>query len=139
MKQYFTIAELCYSDTAEKYKIDNTPSLEVAQHLNELIAVLNPIREAWGSGIRVTSGYRCEKLNKMIGGSKTSAHMTGYGVDLFPVNGNFNGFKKFIVDYLKDKLFDQCIIEKSGRSQWIHFGLKNAKGLFRKMIFNITK
>lgn len=138
-KSYFTVAELCESDTAKKYGIDNTPNSIVISHLQQLINFLNPLREAWGSAIKVTSGYRCEKLNRFVGGSKTSSHLIGYGVDLIPVNGKMEAFKKFIIDYMKNKMFDQCIIEKSGKTEWVHIGLYNLKGQQRKMIFNITK
>lgn len=138
-KSYFTIAELCASDTAKKYNIDNTPNPTIISHLQQLINFLNPLREAWGSAINVTSGYRCKRLNDMVGGSKTSSHMIGYGVDLVPANGKMDVFKKFVVDYMKTRIFDQCIIEKSGKTEWIHIGLYNAKGQQRKMIFNITK
>lgn len=138
-KSYFTIAELCASDTAKKYGINNTPDLTITSHLQQLINFLNPLREAWGSAIKVTSGYRCKRLNDMVGGSKTSSHMIGYGVDLIPANGKMDAFKKFVVDYMKIRIFDQCIIEKSGKTEWIHIGLYSAKGQQRKMIFNITK
>lgn len=138
-KSYFTVAELCASDTAKKYGIDNTPNSIVISHLQQLINFLNPLREAWGSAIRVNSGYRCEKLNRFVGGSKTSSHLIGYGVDLIPVNGKMEAFKKFIIDYMKNKMFDQCIIEKSGKTEWVHIGLYNLKGQQRKMIFNIIK
>ena len=138
-KSYFTIAELYASDTAKKYNIDNTPNPIIISHLQQLINFLNPLREAWGSAIKVTSGYRCEKLNKLVGGSKTSSHLIGYGVDLIPANGRMDDFKKFIVDYMKMRMFDQCIIEKSGKTEWIHIGLYNAKGQQRRMIFNIIK
>ena len=138
-KSYFTVAELYASDTAKKYGIDNTPNSIVISHLQQLINFLNPLREAWGSAIRVSSGYRCEKLNRFVGGSKTSSHLIGYGVDLIPVNGKMDAFKKFIIDYMKNKMFDQCIIEKSGKTEWVHIGLYNLKDQQRKMIFNITK
>lgn len=138
-KSYFTIDELCKSDTAKKYGIDNTPNSIVISHLQQLINFLNPLREAWGSAIRVNSGYRCKKLNRFVGGSKTSSHLIGYGVDLIPVNGKMDAFKKFIIDYMKNKMFDQCIVEKSGKTEWVHIGLYNLKGQQRKMIFNITK
>lgn len=137
MKTYFTIEELCKSDTAVKYKIDNTPTATVKKNLKELIAFLNPLREAWGSAIRVTSGYRCEKLNRLVGGSVTSVHKIGFAADLYPVNGKFADFKKFIKKYLIDKNFDQLILEKSATSQWIHLGLKNNSGKQRRQIFNL--
>ena len=138
-KSYFTIDELCASDTAKKYGIDNTPNPTIITRLQRLINFLNPLREAWGSAIKVTSGYRCEKLNCFVGGSKTSSHTIGYGVDLIPLNGKMSEFKKFIVDYMKNKMFDQCIIEKSGKTEWVHIGLYNLKGQQRRMIFNIIK
>ena len=138
-KSYFTIAELCASETAKKYNIDNTPDPIIISHLQQLINFLNPLREAWGSAIKVSSGYRCDKLNSFVGGSKTSSHLIGYGVDLIPANGRMDDFKKFIVDYMKTRMFDQCIIEKSGKTEWIHIGLYNNKGQQRRMIFNIVK
>ena len=138
-KSYFTIAELCASDTAKKYNIDNTPDSIITSHLQQLINFLNPLREAWGSAIKVSSGYRCDKLNRFVGGSKTSSHLIGYGVDLIPANGKMSDFKKFIIDYMKMRMFDQCIIEKSGKTEWIHIGLYNNKGQQRRMIFNIIK
>ena len=138
-KSYFTIAELCVSETAKKYNIDNTPDSIITSHLQQLINFLNPLREAWGSAIKVSSGYRCDKLNRFVGGSKTSSHLIGYGVDLIPANGKMDDFKKFIIDYMKTRMFDQCIIEKSGKTEWIHIGLYNNKGQQRRMIFNIIK
>lgn len=139
MNNYFTIKELCYSDTAEQKGIDNSPSKEIEEHLKELISFLNPIREKWESGIRVNSGYRCPELNKAVGGVDTSAHMLGYAADLYPVNGKFDDFKTFIVNYLQDKEFDQCILETSGNSEWIHLGLYNNKHQQRRQIFKLTK
>lgn len=77
MASYFTIDELCYSDVAKAKGIDNTPSKEVKENLQKLIDFLNPLREAWGSAISVSSGYRCEALNTAVGGSKTSVHRLG--------------------------------------------------------------
>lgn len=137
-KSYFTIEELCYSDTAEREHIDNTPSEEIKKRLQILIEFLNPLREAWGSGIRINSGYRCPELNKAVGGVDTSAHKEGWACDMYPVNNKFEEFKQFIIEYLKDKNFDQCIQERSGSSQWIHLGLWS-KGRQRKQIFKIEK
>lgn len=137
MKSYFTIKELVISDTAKKFGIDNTPTLEVKQHLQELIdKLLNSIREAWGSSVIVTSGYRCPALNEKVGGAKTSAHLRGYAADLIPGNGQRAKFIKFVQNYLKTTgiPFDQCI-DEYGR--WCHVGLKGSYGQQRKQIFRI--
>ena len=139
MKSYFTIEELCYSYTAEQQGIDNTPSKEIKENLKELIDFLNPMREAWGSPIIINSGYRCPELNKAVGGSKTSVHMKGWAADIYPQNNKMSEFKQFCLDYCKDKLFDQLIIEKSGSTEWIHVGIFNNKKEQRKQTFKIEQ
>ena len=138
MKTYFTIDELCYSYTAEQQDIDNTPSDNIKENLKKLIEFLNPLREAWGSAIRINSGYRCPELNKAVGGVDTSAHKEGWACDMYPINNKFEDFKQFIIEYLKDKSFDQCIQESNGKTKWIHFGLYS-KNRQRRQIFKIEK
>lgn len=139
MSKNFTLQEMVASDTARKKGIDNTPSFEVVSHLDELCNnLLQPLRDAWGSSIQVTSGYRCPKLNQVVGGSSTSAHLLGYASDLqIPDMKKFDEFVQFVVSWLKDKPFDQCLIEKSGKTRWLHLGYKNAKGEQRKQIKDI--
>lgn len=138
--KYFTIEELCQSETADKLKIDNTPSEEIIEHLTLLIdCLLDPLREAWGSAIIINSGYRCPILNKAVGGSKTSSHMSGWSVDMRPKNKKMEEFKRFVVDFIKTRFWDQCILEKSGDVEWIHLSLYNNSGKQRKMIFSIEE
>ena len=138
--KYFTIEELCQSETAEKYKIDNTPSEEIKKNLETLVdCLLDPLREAWGSPIIINSGYRCPILNKAVGGSKTSSHMSGWSVDMRPKNGKMEEFKKFVIQFIKTRFWDQCILEKSGDVEWVHLSLYNNSGKQRKMIFSIEE
>ena len=142
MGKYFTIAELTYSAAAKKKKIDNTPNEIETKHLEELIEVLDKIREDWGSPILVNSGYRCEKLNKLIGGSKTSAHRCGYAVDMEPKNGKKKEFHKFVEKWLLNHhvAWDQLINEypdSNGVPGWTHLGIKNCSGNQRRQSFTI--
>lgn len=141
--KYFSISELTYSDTAKKYKIDNTPTLTDVQHLNELVDnLLDPIREAWGSGIKITSGYRSKKLNdKLSGSAKNSSHLIGYAADTYPSNGKYNEYVKFVVNFLKEKgiKFDQCIEEKNSKGgKWLHLGYKLANGSQRGQVLKLN-
>ena len=78
MGKYFSIAELTKSETANKRKINNKPTKEVENCLNQLIDnILDPLREAYGQPIIVSSGYRCPELNKAVGGARTSQHTLG--------------------------------------------------------------
>jgi len=46
------------------------------------IFMLDSLRELVGAPLRVSSGYRCENHNKVIGGSPNSAHLRGKAVDI---------------------------------------------------------
>ena len=80
---YFTISELTASATALREGIDNRPT-ESAYHLLHVLVeqLLDPIREAWGKPIVVSSGYRCKELNALVGGAKNSHHMLGCAADI---------------------------------------------------------
>ena len=126
--KYFTLEELTRSDTASIKHIDNTPDESITEHLIELVEkLLDPIRERWAkycddnqlgnTGIRISSGFRNKELNKAVGGSSTSAHLTGYAADLQNVSGSREEFYQFLLNFLKDRNFDECFIEKSSTSQ----------------------
>lgn len=133
--KYFTIEELCKSSVAKKNKIDNTPSEEIIENLTEFTdEFLDKLREAWGSPIKVSSGFRCEELNKKVGGSKTSAHLKGFAADLKPVNGDIDGLVACAIELSKTLNFDQIIDEYSGNKHWLHIGYKNLKGQQRRRI-----
>jgi len=140
--KYFELDEFIVSETAKKKKIDNTPSFEVVAHLDELVEnFLDPLRAAYGMPIKISSGYRCPALNKAVGGSTTSAHLTGYAADLIP-NGVFPTFRNFVVDWVKSTgvKFDQLLLEKNSKTgvQWLHIGYKNAAGQQRGQIKVMT-
>ena len=128
---YFTISEMIASDTAKAKGIDNSPTTAVRANLVALIeTLLDPLREAWKSPIKVTSGYRCAALNKAVGGSSTSAHLYGYAADIVPINGEIRKFKEFCKNYFGSRrhLFDQVILEVDGEREWMHIGLKTKDG-----------
>ena len=138
--KYFSIEELCQSEKADELKIDNTPPEDVKTNLIYFVEkILDPLREFWGSAIIVNSGSRCPILNKVIGGSKTSAHKTGWAVDIRPKNGKMEEFKKFIIDFFNGRMWDQIILETDGNIEWIHIGLFNNSGKQRRQIFSIDK
>lgn len=139
MEKHFTINELTYSETARRNNIDNTPTEEIREHLNELTGLLEDFRTFVGCPIRITSGYRCPKLNKLVKGSPTSAHLIGYAADMQPVGITFEEFKKRALKWAKAtfRTFDQLIIEKSKTSQWIHIGMYNQNHEQRGMTFRM--
>lgn len=135
MSKYFRLSELTYSETAYKNKIDNTPNQEEIEHLEELMEFMDGFRAFWGGPLLVSSGFRCEKLNEMVGGVKTSGHRHGWAVDFVPANNKkMECFEKF-KEYLKNKEFDELLLERNSRGKiWLHFSLKSYQGKQRKKI-----
>ena len=138
--KYFTLEEFLTSSTARKYSIENLPSFEIVERLNQLALFLDGLREAWGSGIIVSSGFRNATLNAKVGGVPNSIHKIGYAADVQPANKKMTEFKIFVKNWIKDKDFDQCIIEKDKKgNEWIHIGLFNNSGQQRHNVFNLIK
>lgn len=133
--KYFDLEELMTSSTARQKSIENLPSWEIVEHLQELAFFLDELRTAWGSGIRVTSGFRNEALNKAVGGVKNSVHMIGFAADIQPSNGKMKEFAAFIEKWAKNRNYDQIIVEKSKKATWIHVGLFNNDHKQRRMCF----
>ena len=89
--KYFSIAEFLNSDAADKYQVSNIPAdeelLAVLNNINALVNnVLDPLRAMIARPIIITSGYRSQRVNELVGGSKTSQHLTGKAAD-FHVQG----------------------------------------------------
>ena len=85
--KYFTLLEFTRSHTASLRAMDNNPPNDVVHNLEWLCAqALDPLREAIGSPVVVTSGYRCPDLNTAVGGSPTSYHLLGLAADIYPLD-----------------------------------------------------
>ena len=100
---YFTIVDLLKSTTAERLKIDNRPDDEVRQELEITVCrinIISALAHMCGATIRVTSGYRCKRLNAAVGGVSNSLHLQGRAVD-FVVSDN--EVKHKLHDFLKEK------------------------------------
>lgn len=115
--KYFTIAELCRSNTANRLGINNKCPQDHVKNLTALVEyVLDPLREWYGKPLTVNSGYRCPALNKAVKGSATSQHMSGQAVD---IDTGDRGQNKLLFDYIQKNLpFDQLIDESN--FAWVH-------------------
>lgn len=118
--KYFTIEELCQSDTARAKGIDNTPNGSQKERLKELIEmVLDPLREAYGKPIIVNSGFRCQTLNKAVRGASSSEHLCTRSAAADITGGNKEENKKIFELAQKLNLpFRQLIDEKD--FSWVH-------------------
>lgn len=117
--RYFTIRELCASQKARAYGINNhTISATVADNLVRLVDnVLDPLRKAYGKPIKVSSGYRCTKLNTLVGGVTNSDHLLGMAADL-DLGSKEENKKVFRLIMELDLPFKQLINEHN--YDWVH-------------------
>jgi hypothetical protein len=103
--------------------MDNYPhSDEVIQNLTTLCEqVLQPLRDAYGIGIKVNSGYRSPDVNAAVGGSRTSDHCKGQAADI-EIPGVANAD---LAQYIADNFdYTQLILEFYTQgipdSGWVH-------------------
>jgi hypothetical protein len=123
LSKYATLEECSRSVTASRLGIDNNPPVEVRDNLREVCSkVFDPCREFVGGPLAIASGYRSPKLNKAVGGSKTSEHMVGQALDIdCDTFGNKTNAELFY--FIKDNLeFNQLIWEfgTDKNPEWIH-------------------
>ena len=121
---HFSLREMCASGTAIRLGIRNEPSEQVVNSLQQLCEhVLEPLRQRFGV-IRITSGYRCDKLNRAVGGVKNSQHRLGEAADIH-ISDIEVGRKMF--RYIKENLeFDQLLFERIRENGvcWLHVSYK---------------
>lgn len=117
--EYFALQEFIKSTTAARLKIDNTPTNEILRNLQYGVSmVLDPLRRIHQQPIIITSGYRCEKLNKAVGGVNNSWHTKGNAADIHIKDENE---AREIFDILKTlPSVDTVLFEHSRKTKWIH-------------------
>ena len=129
LSKNFSLRELTKSETAARYGIDNKPNPEFTVNLQKLCeTVLQPIRDEYKKPIVVSSGYRCQLLNKIVKGVAGSDHLVGAAADIHSVSDTIADNKKLfnIILKLADEgvIHARQIISEKGCS-WIHISINN--------------
>jgi zinc D-Ala-D-Ala carboxypeptidase len=124
----FTLHELIMSQTGTRMNFTEqfSPDRTVVKNLEKLCEnILQPLREGIRSSLSVSSGFRCPRVNRAIGGARRSQHLTGQAADIQDFkHGNEYLLRKILELNLP---FDQVINEFG--YQWVHvsFAHRNAR------------
>lgn len=125
LSEHFTLEELTESDTALRKGITNVPNRSQRYNLTLLASTLEKIRYyLGGKPISISSGFRNNKLNAAIGGSKTSAHMYGLAADFTcKAFGSPYEISKLLAEKMisGELELDQLIYEGT----WVHIAIPN--------------
>lgn len=132
LSKHVTLAEFESSETATIRGINNKMSLTQIESAKLLCEnVFEPLRIHLNTPIQISSGFRCQQVNKMIGGASSSQHTKGEAMDIKIGSKGFN--------FIKDKLnFDQLIWEfgNDDNPSWVHVSYSQRN---RKQVLKATK
>jgi hypothetical protein len=134
----FTLEEFTLSQTAARKGLPNVPSPHGQAHANliRLAKAMETVRFILGDQpVLISSGYRSPEVNAAVGGSKTSAHMSGLACDFScPRFGSPRDICKKLEPHMRDLGIDQLIHEYD---TWVHLGLRPADLAPRHMALTI--
>lgn len=121
---HFRLSEFTRSHTAEALGIDNhIPEALIPNLVTLCEQVLEPLRQHAGKPITISSGYRCPRLNALVGGVPSSQHLSGEAADLhLPSLAEGREWFNWIATHCS---FDQLLWERRGSTRWIHVSCRS--------------
>ncbi|MEG1750097.1 MAG: D-Ala-D-Ala carboxypeptidase family metallohydrolase [Tannerellaceae bacterium] len=131
ISDHFCMDEFTYSAVAVEHGLDNTPTREAVRAIKNLVEkLLEPLRVYHRLDMQISSGFRSEELNRLVGGKPNSQHLSGEAVDIYTLGS------ARLLDDLEDSClnFDQAIFYR--RRGFMHLSLKQ-KGKNRRQIIII--
>lgn len=132
---FFFLPEFYASAVAKQNNIINFPYPNELNDINRALLrliekIMDPVRAFVGVPIYITSGYRCELLNTLVGGSSTSQHMTGQACDFTVPNYSAKQMQTLYYNMVRMYDYDQLIYYP--RKNIIHVSYVSIKDNRRK-------
>ena len=121
LSEHFTLEEAVKSKVAEAHGVINNPPVDILDNMKKCAAKLEVVRNKLGCKLIVNSWFRNFELNKLVGGAKNSAHLTGWAVDLSSNEMSAYDLGSLIISYKLN--FDQIIHEYG---TWVHISFDPA-------------
>ena len=141
LSEHFTLEEMCRTSVKG---FNNIPNGAQRDNLKRLCGWLEELRQEWnnkyGEGndpIIINSAFRSSSVNKAVGGSATSNHLSGCAADIRVLGmEQLMRYATILLD-ISDKTkenFDELLMERKGNSLWLHFAVRET-GNRRKIKF----
>ena len=137
MTPHFTLAEFTASDTAARLGIDNSLPDELREAAKQTLEMMERIRYHIDAPISITSGYRCEALNKAVGSKPGSDHTSAFAVDFkAPKAGTPADIAKLLVPVISIVGIGQLILEYAAPDGggWVHVSTKIPDKIINRII-----
>lgn len=116
LTDHFTLREFLFSRTAVIKNIPNEIDRQSILNLKKLcVNILEPLRTELNSPIIISSGFRSERLNRAVGGSPLSQHLSGNAADI--ISNHHSAVELFHKIIEMSLPYDQLILELNS---WVH-------------------
>ena len=134
LTEHFSLQEMCKTNVKG---VSNAPDAKATANLYRVCGWLEELRKEWnntyGDGddpIIINSAFRNPVVNKAVGGSLTSNHLTGCAADIRVLGmEQLIRYAAILLD-ISDKAkkdFDEILMERKGNSLWLHFAVRPEK------------
>jgi len=136
LSEHFLLRELCKTKTG----IENVPNEEQVENLKRVCRWLEELRLRYNLNkkekiknkdeeepIIINSGFRSAEVNKAVGGSPSSNHLTGCAVDIRCIGiEQALRYAAILLDIadLNREDYDELLVEQKGSVIWIHFAVR---------------
>lgn len=136
LSPHFKLFELCKTNVRD---IDNVPnSIEVIENLKIICCrILEPVRDHYNIPFSPSSGYRSLEVNKAIGGTRFSQHLTGQAADFeIPGISNYDLAKWISINLIYDQLILENYISGIPNSGWVHCSIVKGQNRMQCLTIN---
>jgi hypothetical protein len=132
MTPHFTLSEFTGSDTAARLGIDNNLPIELRENALKTLEMMERIRFHIDAPITITSGYRCEALNRAVGSKPGSDHTMAFACDFkAPKAGSPFAIAASLAPVFKILGIGQLILEFG---TWVHVSTRIPDKIINRVI-----
>ena len=135
----FTLTDYTNSNTAKAQGIDEqfTPTADIIANLLLLHSnIIVPLLNYLSGNLICTSGYRCERLNTVVGGTVNSDHIKGMASDLNYFDEKGTKRDDILLQTIKDLRLKYRQLGDEHHAEWLHIAYN--KDDLKMQIFNVV-